>query len=66
MESETDREKLTQMRGQWDLHLCKAKRAYQELTEATALSKSDLNIDVMTFDLQQSLPTPVLTTNVVF
>ena len=66
MESETDRDKQRQLRGEWDLHLCKAKRAYQELSEATALSKSDLNVDVITFDLQQSLPTPVLTTNVVY
>lgn len=53
MDSETDREKQKQLRGHWDLHLCKAKRFYQEFSEATALSKYDLNTDVMTFDLQQ-------------
>ena len=31
-----------------------------------ALSVSDANYELLTFDLDQSLPTPVLTTNVVF
>ena len=29
------------------------------------MSKSDPDVDVLTFNLQQSLPTPVLSTNVV-
>ena len=48
------------------LHQCKAERAYQQLKEDTALSQSSQNIDMITFDLQQSLPTPKLATNVVF
>ena len=52
--------------GRWDLHILKAKRAYQELSEVSTLSKSDFSIDIITFDLQQSLPTPVLSNNVVF
>ena len=36
------------------------------MKEDTAVLKSDPNVDVLTFDLQQSLPTPVLSTNVVF
>ena len=54
------------LRGELELHLRRAERAYQQLKEDTALSKSDRNVLLLTFDLQQSLPTPVLTTNVVF
>ena len=31
-----------------------------------SLSKLDADTVVLTFDLQQSLPTPILTTNIVF
>ena len=55
-----------QLNGEWELHKRKAERAYQNLKEDTALSKSTSNVDAITFDLQQSLPTLVLTTNVVF
>ena len=48
------------------LHQCKAERAYQQLKEDTALSQSSQNVDMITFDLQQSLPTPKLATSVVF
>ena len=43
-----------------------AERSYQKLKEDTALSKSDPDIELLSFDLQQTLPTPLLTTNVVF
>jgi len=49
-----------------ELHLCKVELSFQPLKEDSALEKSDPNVLVITFDLQQSLPTPVLTTNVVF
>ena len=65
-DAERDEATLTQLRGEWELHLCKAERAYQDLKEDSALAKSDPDVLVLTFDLQQSLPTPVLTTNVVF
>ena len=55
-----------QLNGEGELHKTKAERAYQNLKEDTALSKSTSDDDAITFDLQQSLPTPVLTTNVVF
>ena len=57
---------LIQLCGERDVHLVRAEGAYNQLKEDTALSKSDPDMDVMTFDLQQSLPTPVLSTNVVF
>ena len=52
--------------GEWDLHLVRAEGGYNQLKEDTAVLKLDHNVDVLTFDLQQSLPTPVLSTNVVF
>ena len=58
--------KSAQLRAELDLHLCKAERSYQVLKEVTALSRIDANILTITFDLQQSLPTPMLSTNVVF
>ena len=60
-----DRERATLL-GQWDLHKRKAERAYQQLREDIALSQSDTNHELLSFDLEQSLPTPVLTTNVVY
>ena len=48
------------------LHHCKAERAYQQLKEDTALSQASEDVDMITFDLQQSLPTPKLATNIVF
>ena len=65
-DAERDEATLTQLRGEWELHLCKAERAYQDIKEDSALAISDPDVLVLTFDLQQSLPTPVLTTNVVF
>jgi hypothetical protein len=65
-ESEKDETKLIQLRGQWELHLRKAEQTYHQLREDTALCQSEPNCLVLTFDLQQSLPTPVLTTNIVY
>ena len=65
-DAERDEATLTQLRGELELHLCKAERAYQDLKEDSALANSDPDVLVLTFYLQQLLPTPVLTTNVVF
>ena len=66
IDGEKDEVKSAQLRAELDLHLCKAERSYQVLKEVTALSRIDANILTITFDLQQSLPTPMLSTNVVF
>ena len=55
-----------QLNAEWELHKRKAEKAYQNLKEDTAISKYTSDVDAITFDLQQSLPTPILTTNVVF
>ena len=54
--------KIRQLQAEWELHKRKVERAYQQLREDV----SDPNYKLLTFDLEQSLPTPVLTTNVVF
>ena len=39
-DAERDEATLTQLRGEWELHLCKAERAYQDLKEDSALAIS--------------------------
>ena len=58
-DAEQDEATLTQLKGEWELHLFKAERAHHQLKEDTGLSKSDPNVMLVTFDLQQSLPTPI-------
>ena len=65
-DAERDASPLTQLRGEWDLHLVRAEGGYNQLKEDTAVSKSDPSVDVLTFNLQQSLPTLVLSINVLF
>ena len=55
-----------QFEGELMLHQAKAERGYQALKEDTALAKSDPSVKAITFDLQQTLATPLISTNVVF
>ena len=57
---------LISLEGEQTLHQCRAERAYQQLKEDAARSKAKDSVDMLTFDLQQSLPTPKISTNVVF
>lgn len=66
LDSETNPETIRCIQGEWDLHKRKAERAYHELREDTAKCQSDLAVDALTFDLEQALPTPLLTVNVVY
>ena len=66
IEAETDETAKAQLEGERELHHAKAEWAYQQLKEDTALAKSDPTIMVISFDLQQTLPTPPTSTNVVF
>lgn len=56
--SETQRDEL---RSKLAEHHLKASQGYQSLREDTKLSKSNTDIHVITFDLQQNLPVPTLT-----
>ena len=66
VEAEQDFEVSRRLQGEWNLHKRKAERAYQQLREDTAEAQSDTKLDMITFDLQQSLPTPLLSVNVVY
>ena len=66
VDSESDPTNKQRLIREWDLHKRKAEKAYQVLKEDTALAKASNDVDTITFDLEQSLPTPVLTTNIVF
>ena len=64
--AEEDLQARSQLECELQLHHCKAEGAYQQLKEDTALCRMSSDVDMYTFDLQQSLPTPKLSTNVVF
>ena len=66
MDAETDHDAQQQLRLEWEVHKTCAENAYQCICEDTALSKSTSDIEMHTFDLEQALATPLLTTNVVF
>lgn len=66
IDAERDSNTHQQLTLQWDLHKIHAESAYQSLREDTALTKSSGDTEMFTFDLQQALVTPTLTTNVVF
>ena len=60
IEAETDPDLASNLRGERELHHRRAERNYQQLAQG------DPSTDAITFDLQQSLPTPILTTNIVY
>ena len=61
VDSESNTSEEEQLMGEWDLLKRKAERTYQLLKQDTALaqssSQSSSNVDTITFDLEQSLPT---------
>ena len=50
----------------WELHEVQAESSYQQLKEDSAYAKSHRDTEMFTFDLEKSLPTPVLSTGVVY
>ena len=66
MEAEEDPAAAARLNARWELHKRKAERAYNLLQKDTALAQADFDVDMITFDLQQSLPTPLLTTGIIF
>lgn len=61
--AENDPGKRAQLQSDWDLHKTKAQHAYHQLAEDTMYAQDTV---LLSFDLQQTLPTPHLTTNIVF
>lgn len=66
VEAKEDPAVAARLNASWELHKRKAERAYSLPKEDTALAQADLDVDMITFDLQQSLPTPLLSTGIVF
>ena len=66
IEAERDSDKKKVLTSEWDLHKVKADRGYQVLKEDTALAKAPPDIEMLTIDLEKSLPTSVLTTGIVY
>ena len=64
--AESDAGKKSQLQCEWDLHKIKAQHAYHQLKEDSMYAKSNQDVVLLSFDLQQTLPTPQLTTNVMF
>ena len=60
---QTVRDELVQQQAE---HQLKASLGYQHLRENMQLAKSDSNVHVITFDLQQNLPVPTLTYSAMF
>ena len=64
--AESDLAKKELLKLEWELHKVKAGRGYQSLKEDTAFAKLHSDTEMLTFDLEKSLPTPVLTTGIVY
>ena len=64
--SSSAEERLTELNLELAQHQLKASHGYQALREDTEKSKSDIDLHVITFDLQQNLPVPTLTHSSMF
>ena len=65
IEAESNPTKKESLKLEWELHKVKADRGYQSFKEDTAFAKLHSDTEMLTFDLEKSLPTPVLTTGIV-
>ena len=66
VDAESDESRKRQLNLEWELHKVQAESSYQKLKEDAAYAKSHRDTEMFTFDLEKSLPTPVLTTGVVY
>ena len=66
IQAENDEQKRHTLQVQQDLHHRKAKSSYESLKADGDIAKQNSNVTVITFDFQQVLPCPYLTTSVVF
>ena len=63
---ESDESQKRELILEWEVHKVQAEASYQWLKEDAAYAKSRSDTVMFTFDLEKSLPTPVLTTGVVY
>ena len=66
VEAESDSTKKDNLNAEWDLHKIRAEAGYHSLSEDAAYSKVQSDTEMLTFDLEKSLPTPVLSTGIVY
>ena len=66
VKAESDESRKRELTLEWELHKVQAESSYQQLKEDAAYVKSHRDTEMFTFDLEKSLPTPVLSTGVVY
>ena len=66
VDAESDESRKMQLTLEWELHKVQAESSYQQLKEDAAHAKSHGDTEMLTFDLDKSLPTPVLNTGIVY
>ena len=59
VQAESDPEKKTQLNLEWELHKIKAQGSHQRVKEDAVYAKSHGDAEMIAFDLEKSLPTPV-------
>ena len=64
VDAETDPTQKELLIAGWDLHKIQAQVGYRSLQEDSAFAKCHSDVELLTFDLQKCLPTPVLSTGV--
>ena len=66
IDAESDESRIRDLTLEWECHKVQAESSYQQLKEDAAYAKSHSDTEMFTFDLEKSLPTPVLSTGVVY
>ena len=66
LDAASDPSQKTQLNLEWELHKIQAESAYHQLNEDAAYAKSHTDAEMLTFDLEKSPPTPVLSTGIVY
>jgi hypothetical protein len=65
VDAEADPAQKELLIAEWNLHKIQAEVGYRSLQEDSAYGKCHSDVEVLTFDLEKSLPTPVLSTGVI-
>lgn len=66
IDAESDKSCKRDLSLEWEVHKIQAESSYQQLKEDSACGKSHRDTEMFTFDLEKSLPTPVLSTGLVY
>ena len=66
IDAESDESRIRDLTLEWECHKVQGESSYQRLKEDAAYAKSHSDTEMFTFDLEKSLPTPILSTGVVY